>query len=868
MSLENDVIRIRQQLRYLQKYGIGGNAGDSVFITYHESDVLSVPSNPTGDGSTGGWSTTATNDANWMSTKLADVIANGTWSAPIRITGLDGVDGGTKYYIKPIDGTAIHNSTGELTIEARKLESGSDTILSAGDIKLYDPDDNAITVGNGYASGSDGYTGVLDSGDIDGSKIVVLKELGESVLDSIVLVDIADGADGDDSIHGSISADNGLAWVQAKHGGSWAPVGSTSTLTVNFYQGGASINTRTVIVTRTDANLAAPTINTVDGITYTRVGTGTQVITIEFTHVASGIKVSETLYTSQGGDEGDTGPAGADGSLYYIKPTAGTAIHNSSGELTIEARHLVGGVDVILSAGTIKLFDPSNNEVTVGNGYATGSDGYTGVLDSGDIDGSKIITLKDGSGGTPLDTITLVDIADGGDGNDGNDGADGDDAIHGSISADNGLAWVQAKHGGSWAPVDATSTLTVNFYQGGASINTRTVVVTRTDENLAAPSPDTVDGITYTRVGTGTQVITIEFEHVASGQKVSETLYTSQGGDEGDDGADGDLVPILFGVDFKSNDPTSTAVSWSAGKIVYGATEVTMTAGGNTTNKYIYWDGPTATVLASTASLATATTGADRWLVCINDSGTANPAMAQRLINAGMIEVTTLAAIVADIGSITAGEILLSGLDGSATTAALARYQLKINAGGVQGRWRGTGKPAWSDTESGSGTTYNSGWREIVDITGNEVKVSFDSFDSGDSVGLETANPIPKFIMHAEPYAYTALSWYTANSIKITAATGGKITGQYEFYSALVGQTTYWKVSVVKIASPNVYTVVAEDNDTGYLDEDPMEVGIDFDCDDGEVYFVEIMFKGSATYAYMRGSSQYAEPTTFAVKKT
>jgi hypothetical protein len=127
-------------------------------------------------------------------------------------------------------------------------------------------------------------------------------------------------------------------------------------------------------------------------------------------------------------------------------------------------------------------------------------------------------------------------------------------------------------------------------------------------------------------------------------------------GPQGEDGLDGSIVPILSGVDFKSEDPTGTAVSWSQGTINFGTTEIAMTAGGNTTLKYIYWVGPSATTLSATNTLATAT-ATGNWLVCINQSGTAYPAQATRLINAGMMVVNTLAAISVNAGTLTAGDI-------------------------------------------------------------------------------------------------------------------------------------------------------------------------------------------------------------------
>jgi len=170
-----------------------------------------------------------------------------------------------------------------------------------------------------------------------------------------------------------------------------------------------------------------------DPSTFPDAGTGTLEVASQGTHdlgtinKGSGRYITVTPYGDNGGvvagpavksffarpQDGNTGSGGAAASLYYIKATAGTAIHNGTGTLTIEAHLVTGGSDSLLAAGTIKLYDPSNQELTVASGYYTGSDGYTGVLDSGDISGAIVITLKDGTGGTPLDTITLVDVADG-----------------------------------------------------------------------------------------------------------------------------------------------------------------------------------------------------------------------------------------------------------------------------------------------------------------------------------------------------------------------------------------------------------------------------------------------------------------------
>ena len=229
--------------------------------------------------------------------------------------------------------------------------------------------------------------------------------------------------------------------------------------------------------------------------------------------------------------------------VYYILATTGTAIHNGVGTLTVEAHRLRAGIDELLSAGTIKLFDPSNNELTVANGYVTGSDGYTGILDSGDITNDIIITLKDGATGTPLDTIALVDIAD------GTIGADGDDAVSGFIEAENGLAWTRATNQGAWTPSQLTTDLDCTFVQGGVAVAriARRITLTSGNGTLASTSIGHKDGdlntsrVTINITGSASTAITVQFDYSFGGDdaSVGETVNSSQGGDDGDAGADG-----------------------------------------------------------------------------------------------------------------------------------------------------------------------------------------------------------------------------------------------------------------------------------------------------------------------------------------
>ncbi len=232
--------------------------------------------------------------------------------------------------------------------------------------------------------------------------------------------------------------------------------------------------------------------------------------------------------------------------VYYILATNGNAIHNGTGTLTLEAHRLLAGSDELLSTGTIKLFDPADQELTVANGYVIGSDGYTGILDSGDIIGDIIITMKDGPTGTPLDTITLVDVADGATGPTGPDGAD---AVYGIVEPENGLAWTRATNSGPWTPAQATTDLDCTFFQGGVAVAriARRVTLNTTDGTFTAASIAHKGGdlntarVNVTVISSGSTAISVQFDYSFGGEdaSVAETVSSSQGGDDGATGADG-----------------------------------------------------------------------------------------------------------------------------------------------------------------------------------------------------------------------------------------------------------------------------------------------------------------------------------------
>lgn len=104
----------------------------------------------------------------------------------------------------------------------------------------------------------------------------------------------------------------------------------------------------------------------------------------------------------------------------------------------------------------------------------------------------------------------------------------------------------------------------------------------------------------------------------------------------------------------------SDTVSWAKADgtnpiiVLYKGVGYEITAD-STTDEIVYWDvNDTPTTFLTTNSLATAL-GVGKWVVCRNHNGVAYPAWMQQILHGGLIQADT----------VTAGQILVSGLDGS-----------------------------------------------------------------------------------------------------------------------------------------------------------------------------------------------------------
>lgn len=231
--------------------------------------------------------------------------------------------------------------------------------------------------------------------------------------------------------------------------------------------------------------------------------------------------------------EGDTGPAGADAVLYYVKSLDGTAIKNGTGSIRLEAHQVFGGNDVLLSSGAVQLYNGST------------ALGYTETFDSTSIAGAVVVTLKDGPSGNVYDSITLVDVADG--------AADtGKNAVYGYIEPSNGLAFTRASDGSTWNPAGSTTRLDCTFVQGGAAVARVAWLVTRSSDGILTGATTTHGGgdlnsgrVSVTEINESTQAFTVKFDYSYTGDtaSVAETVLTSMAGLDGDPGDPGPTGP-------------------------------------------------------------------------------------------------------------------------------------------------------------------------------------------------------------------------------------------------------------------------------------------------------------------------------------
>ena len=167
--------------------GAAGSDGLSVYITYHDSE--SQPAVPTGNGTSDGWHTNATNAVVWMSQKVAASASTGSWGNPIKIKGntgntgpqgipgTPGKDGKVYYtwirYADDVNGTGISNDpTGKSFIGLaynKETATESDTASDYTWSRFRGEDGTDGVPGPAGEDGKTTYTWIAYSDNSDGS---------------------------------------------------------------------------------------------------------------------------------------------------------------------------------------------------------------------------------------------------------------------------------------------------------------------------------------------------------------------------------------------------------------------------------------------------------------------------------------------------------------------------------------------------------------------------------------------------------------------------------------------------------------------------------------------------------------------------
>jgi hypothetical protein len=228
-----------------------------------------------------------------------------------------------QYYILPLNGAAIRNSSTDLlTLEARYINGNNDSLLTDGTVKLY-VGNSEVTEANGYQPGSNGYTGIFNASNINNSVVVSLKDGPDGVVhDTFTLVDITDGEPGDPAVYGFIEPSAPLTWVRDVDGTTWTPAGTSVDLHVSFVQGGAKVARIARRATRDSEGLITITpithkngdldIGRISDVTV--YGVGTRTVTIQFTYSFNGAEaiITENINSNVSGLTGPSGKAVAE----------------------------------------------------------------------------------------------------------------------------------------------------------------------------------------------------------------------------------------------------------------------------------------------------------------------------------------------------------------------------------------------------------------------------------------------------------------------------------------------------------------------------------------------------------------------------
>lgn len=363
-----------------------------------------------------------------------------------------GSDTVPNYFITPIaGGTQIKNSTGTIELQVQKADiSGITNITSGTDARIYDTGTGDLITSSIHATetvvGGVVYNPTLGSGFINGTKTLLLKDNGGTVLDSITLLDVTDGLGG-----GSFIASN-LKTSRDPITNNFTP--TTLTIQASFYDTSGTEYTKNVTITpnwsgtvdqmkigtATGASEITITADDGDGTPMTLgdtnyTDTKDVVVTAVFTDPATSqtTTINETFYIVSDGADGVDAitvintnqahslPASSAGVVSsYINSGTNIRVFEGTTELSYFTTPLNDGTWGITTtqspSSTITIGSVTDNgdDITIGNHSSMDNNEDT-VTITYNISGKRLL----GDAFTATTTQTLTKVKDGTDGQDG-----------------------------------------------------------------------------------------------------------------------------------------------------------------------------------------------------------------------------------------------------------------------------------------------------------------------------------------------------------------------------------------------------------------------------------------------------------------
>lgn len=174
-------------------------------------------------------------------------------------------------------------------------------------------------------------------------------------------------------------------------------------------------------------------------------------------------------------------------------------------------------------------------------------------------------------------------------------------------------------------------------------------------------------------------------------------------------------VPVIDGLVITNNSPSAGYVAWNSFTLTHQGTSYTIAAG-STNKKFIYWKKATSTTVLQMSDTPPARAN-DQFLVIFNDGGTGIASLFSNIIYADYINAVNLAAISADLGSITAGTITGGTIRTAANVGeAGGPAGIQLNSTELAGYSGGTTKQFYLNASTGK--AFAGAGTVILDVDG------------------------------------------------------------------------------------------------------------------------------------------------------